>query len=174
MAILPTGWRHVRWARRSLQNERLGDMRRGRPMTDSMARAALGKGSLFSQATGDDLDDVLESAEEVSFEAGQIIFEQGDQRDGMFVILEGEVQIDVGGRFHRLRAGEFFGEMALLVPDARLATVRAMDPVRALHVSSGAFESFLLEHPRVAIGMLRALSLRLREVEQRIDAWMAP
>jgi|SRR5215217_7159632 len=139
-----------------------------------MARAALEKGSLFAQATSDDLDDVLQIAEEVSFGPAQVIFEEGDQRDGMFVILEGEVQIDVGGRFHRLRAGEFFGEMALLVPDTRLATVRAMDRVRALYISSGAFGSFLLEHPRVAIGMLRALSLRLREVEQRIDAWMAP
>src|SRR5215207_3898757 len=132
-------------------------------MTDPMARAALARGSLFAHATSDDLDDVLEIAEDVSFGTGQVIFEQGDQRDGMFLILEGEVQIDVGGRFHRLRAGEFFGEMALLVPDTRLATVRAMDPVRALQISSGAFESFLLEHPRVAIGMLKALSLRLRE-----------
>jgi hypothetical protein len=31
----------------------------------------------------------------------------------------------------------------------------------------------LLEHPRVAVGMLKALTLRLREVEL-IDAWMAP
>jgi CRP/FNR family cyclic AMP-dependent transcriptional regulator len=143
-------------------------------MSDSMARAALAKGSLFAQATTDDLDAVLGIAEEVSFEAEQTIFEQGNERDGMFVILEGEVQIDVGGRFHRLRTGEFFGEMALLISDTRLATARAVEPVRALHISPAAFESFLLDHPRVAIGMLRALSLRLREVEQRIDSWMAP
>jgi CRP-like cAMP-binding protein len=82
--------------------------------------------------------------------------------------------VDIGGRFHLLGPGDFFGEMALLVPDKRLATVRAVDPVKALHIPSEAFESFLFEHPHVAIGMLRALTLRLREAEQRIDAWMAP
>lgn len=91
----------------------------------------------------------------------------------MFVVLEGEVRVDIGGRFHVLGPGDFFGEMALLVPDKRLATARAVRPLKALHISSEAFESFLLDHPHVAIGMLRALTLRLREVEQRIDAWMA-
>jgi len=43
---------------------------------------------------------------------------------------------------------------------------------KALRISSEAFQAFLLEHPRVAIGMLQALTARLREVEQRIDAWM--
>ena len=143
-------------------------------MTDPSGRAALRNGTLFAEATDDDLGAVLGVAEEVSFEAGQVIFEQGDNREGMFVVLEGEAQVDVGGRFHRLRAGDFFGEMALLVPDKRLADVRAVERVRALRISSEAFESFLLDHPRIAVGMLRALSSRLREVEQRIDAWMAP
>ncbi|HZA39569.1 MAG TPA: cyclic nucleotide-binding domain-containing protein [Actinomycetota bacterium] len=143
-------------------------------MTDPTGRAALRNGTLFAEATDDDLGAVLGVAEEVSFEAGQVIFEQGDNREGMFVVLEGEAQVDVGGRFHRLRAGDFFGEMALLVPDKRLADVRAVERVRALRISSEAFESFLLDHPRIAVGMLRALSSRLREVEQRIDAWMAP
>lgn len=143
-------------------------------MTDPTGRAALRNGTLFAEATDDDLGAVLGVAEEVSFEAGQVIFEQGDNREGMFVVLEGEAQVDVGGRFHRLRAGDFFGEMALLIPDKRLADVRAVERVRALRISSEAFESFLLDHPRIAVGMLRALSSRLREVEQRIDAWMAP
>ena len=143
-------------------------------MTDPTGRAALRNGTLFAEATDDDLGAVLGVAEEVSFEAGQVIFEQGDNREGMFVVLEGEAQVDVGGRFHRLRAGDFFGEMALLVPDKRLADVRVVERVRALRISSEVFESFLLDHPRIAVGMLRALSSRLREVEQRIDAWMAP
>jgi CRP/FNR family transcriptional regulator, cyclic AMP receptor protein len=143
-------------------------------MTDVTAATALRKGRLFGEATDEDLDDVLSLAQEVSFGADEAIFEEGDERDGMFVVLEGEAELTIGGRFHRLKAGDFFGEMALLIPDKRLATVRAVEPVRALHVSPETFESFLLDHPRVAVGMLRALSLRLREVEQRVDAWMAP
>ncbi len=82
--------------------------------------------------------------------------------------------MDVGGRFQRLKTGDFSGEMAPLAPDKRMAAVRAVQPVRALKVPSEAFQSFLLEHPNVAVSMLKTLVLRLREVEQRMDAWMAP
>jgi CRP-like cAMP-binding protein len=143
-------------------------------MGDSLESAALRTSGLFADISDDDLGALITIGQEVSFDAGQAIFESGDQHDGMFIVLEGEAQVDVGGRFHRLKAGNFFGEMALLVPAKRMATVRAVEPVRALKLPSEAFQSFLLEHPVVAVSMLKALVVRLREVEQRLDAWMAP
>ncbi len=137
-----------------------------------VVRAALKHGVLFREIDDRALDGILEISREVSFGAGEAIFESGDPPNGMFVILEGEAQVDVGGRFHWLRAGDFFGEMALLASDTRMATVRAVEPVRALQVEADAFQSYLLEHPQVAVSMLRAVVLRLREVEHRIDAWM--
>jgi hypothetical protein len=95
-------------------------------MTEPSEGAVLRKGRLFTEATSEDLDAILELADEVTFEANQAIFEWGDTADGMFVVLEGEAQVEIGGRFHRLRPGDFFGEMALLVPDKRLETVRAV------------------------------------------------
>jgi CRP-like cAMP-binding protein len=123
---------------------------------------------------GRDLDEMRRIGREVSFGPGEAIFEAGDRADAMFVVLEGEAQVDVGGRFHRLRPGDVFGEMALLAPDRRMATVRAVEAVQALRVESEAFRSLLREHPELGVSLLRTLVLRLREVEQRIDAWMAP
>jgi CRP-like cAMP-binding protein len=143
-------------------------------MGESLETAALRTSGLFADIADDDLDALITIGQEVSFDAGQAIFESGDEHDGMFIVLEGEAQVDVGGRFHRLKAGNFFGEMALLVPAKRMATVRAVEPVRALKLPSEAFQSFLLDHPVVAVSMLKALVVRLREVEQRVDAWMAP
>jgi CRP/FNR family cyclic AMP-dependent transcriptional regulator len=137
-----------------------------------IARAALRNGILFRQIEDPALDGILQIGHEVSFGADETIFRTGDAPDGMYVVLEGEAQVDVGGRFHRLKAGDFFGEMALLSSDKRMATVRVVEPVRALHIQAEAFESYLLDHPQVAVSMLRAVVLRLREVEQRIDAWM--
>jgi CRP/FNR family transcriptional regulator, cyclic AMP receptor protein len=91
----------------------------------------------------------------------------------MYVIVNGEAQVDVGGRFHVLREGDFFGEMALLAPGKRMATVRAQNDVQALRISADEFRQFLAERPSVALSMMKVLALRLREVEQRIDAWMA-
>jgi CRP-like cAMP-binding protein len=143
-------------------------------MGESVESAALRTSGMFAGIADDDLEALITIGHEVSFEAEQTIFESGDQHDGMFIVLEGEAQVDVGGRFHRLKAGNFFGEMALLVPAKRMATVRAAEPVRALKIPSEAFQAFLLEHPAVAVSMLKALVVRLREVEQRVDAWMAP
>lgn len=121
-----------------------------------------------------DLDELTGIGHEVSFGPGEVIFEAGDRADALFVVLEGEAQVEVGGRFHRLRHGDIFGEMALISPDKRLATVRAVEPVRAKRIEADAFDSLLREHPEVGMFLLRTLVLRLREVEQRIDAWMAP
>lgn len=140
-------------------------------MSDNVG-AALKNGVLFGGIQDSDLDAILQISHEVSFQPREAIFETGDAPNGMFVVLEGEAQVDVGGRFHRLKAGDFFGEMALLAPDKRMATVRAVEAVKALQIEADAFERFLLDHPQVAVSMLRAVVHRLREVEQRIDAWM--
>jgi CRP/FNR family cyclic AMP-dependent transcriptional regulator len=126
---------------------------------------------LFAELGSSDIEVLLDAGEPVSFSAGEAIFETGDQGDAMYVILGGETQVDVGGRLHVLRAGDFFGEMALLAPGKRMATVRARDEVRALRISADRFREFT-ERPGVALSMMKVLVLRLREVEQRIDAWM--
>jgi CRP-like cAMP-binding protein len=128
---------------------------------------------LFAGFAPDDADALFGAGETVSFPSGKAIFEIGDHADAMYVILSGEAQVDVGGRFHVLRAGDFFGEMALLAPGKRMATVRADGDVQALRISAERFQEFLVQRPKVALSMMKALVLRLREVEQRIDAWMA-
>jgi CRP-like cAMP-binding protein len=120
-----------------------------------------------------DFQALLDVGHEVSFAPDQSIFEDGDRADAMYIVLDGEAQVDVGGRFHRLRRGAIFGEMALLAPDRRMATVRTVESVRALKVPVNEFRTLLLARPQIGLSMLRLLALRLREVEQRVDAWMA-
>ena len=122
---------------------------------------------------GRDLAEIRRIGKEVSFEPGEAIFEAGDRADAIFVVLEGEAQVDVGGRFHRLGPGDVFGEMAVIAPDKRMATVRAADAVRAVRVDGDAFRALAHDHPELEDTVLRTMVLRLREVEQRIDAWLA-
>jgi len=134
---------------------------------------ALQNTRLFGELSSEDLQGVLQVGQPVTFEPNQAIVEEGDVADGMYVITGGEARVDVGGRFHILKAGDFFGEMALIAPGRRMATVKAVEAVEALRIPAEDFQSFLLQHPSLALSMLRAMVLRLREVEQRIDAWMA-
>jgi CRP-like cAMP-binding protein len=89
----------------------------------------------------------------------------------MFLVLEGEAQVDVGGRFHPLRSGDVFGEMALLTPDRRMATVRAVEPVRALKAQADVVRSLLLEHPELgSTENARPAPARGRAVDRRLVA----
>ena len=134
---------------------------------------ALRNAPFFAGLAPSDLDGILAVGQLVSFEPGQLMVEQGDAGDGMYIITSGAAEVDVGGRFHRLTTGNFFGEMALVSSGKRMATVKAVEPVEALKIPSDGFQAFLQAHPAVALSMLRAVVERLREVEQRIDAWMA-
>jgi CRP-like cAMP-binding protein len=141
-------------------------------MTDPIQRDALRTG-IFAGVDDDDVDGILAEARAVTFEADQPIFEAGDSGDAMFIVTDGEARVDVGGRFHILKVGQVFGEMALIAPGPRMATVRAVTSLAALRIDADDFQAFLLEHPKVSLSLLKAVVLRLREVEQRIDAWMA-
>jgi CRP-like cAMP-binding protein len=128
---------------------------------------------IFAGLAPEDLEALGHAGEAVSFDAGSTLFETGDAADAMFVITDGEAKVQVGGRFHILKAGDMVGEMAVLAPGTRMATVTAESDVRALRVPEDAFQRFLLNHPAVALSIMKQLVIRLREVEQRIDAWMA-
>ena len=128
---------------------------------------------LFAGLDQADADGILQAGERLSYPAGETIFETGDRGDAMFVIASGEARVDVGGRFHVLKPGDFFGEMALLAPGPRMATVKAESDVEAIKIGAERFQAFLVEHPAVSLSMMKQLVVRLREVEQRIDAWMA-
>jgi CRP-like cAMP-binding protein len=133
---------------------------------------ALQRTPLFAGLDPDDLQKILGCGERVSFQPGQAIVERGDPGDAMYIIASGAAEVDVGGRFHRLEGGDFFGEMAVLAGKRREATVRAVEPVAALRIPADGFQSFLLENPKVAVGMLRSLVERLREVQDRLDTWI--
>ena len=128
---------------------------------------------LFAGLTTEDVDGIVRVGEPVTFEPDRAIFESGDDGDAMYVITDGEAKVNVGGRFHVMKVGEVFGEMALLAPGKRMATVEAGTALSALRIPAEAFQDFLLDHPRAALSIMKQLVVRLREVEQRIDAWMA-
>lgn len=128
---------------------------------------------IFAGLDDADVDGLLGTAHPLAFGAGEAIFDAGDRGDGMFVVTSGEARVDVGGRFHLLKPGDFFGEMAVIAPGPRMATVKAVTDVETLKIDADDFQAFLLAHPKVALSILKAVVLRLREVEQRIDAWMA-
>jgi CPA2 family monovalent cation:H+ antiporter-2 len=142
-------------------------------MSESATAAnALRSSPFFAELPDEAIEEILSVAQPASFGPGQAIVEEGDAGDGMYIVVGGTAEVDVGGRFHRLKPGEFFGEMALITASKRLATVKATEAVEALKISADDFRALLHQRPEIAIAMLQAVVQRLREVEQRVDAWM--
>ena len=140
---------------------------------DQLELEALRSTPFFADLDRGDLESVLRIGRRVQFEPGRAIVERGDRSDGMYVVLDGRAQVDVGGRYHDLKAGSFIGEMALIQGGRRGATVKAVEAVEALMITAEDFRTFLLEHPSVAVTMLETVVKRLSEIQQRVEAWMS-
>lgn len=118
---------------------------------------------LFEGLSDAGLERLAACAAELETEPGQILALEGDPGSGMFVVLDGTVSVEMRGGFHtELERGNFFGEVALLVPDAsRVARVRAATRVRCLTVPRDDFLALVESEPSLALRMLRELARRL-------------
>jgi voltage-gated potassium channel len=76
----------------------------------------------------------------------QAIVRRGEPADAMFVIMEGEVEVEVEPAV-RLGKGQFFGEMGLLFDTTRNATVTALDETRLLVLDRADFDRLMRQHP---------------------------
>jgi CRP/FNR family transcriptional regulator, cyclic AMP receptor protein len=130
---------------------------------------ALRKVRFFEELTDDDLSRVAKVGQRRSYAAGDALVERDSDRGGLFVILSGGAQVEVGGAVHDLASGDFFGEMALLGHTRRSASVTATEPVEALVIETIYFDPFLIQNPSVAVAILHGVVERLREVQERVD-----
>jgi CRP-like cAMP-binding protein len=120
----------------------------------------------------DERERFLAHAKVVRFDPGQVVIERDQPSRAMYVVTRGTARVDVGGRYHDLKRGALLGEMGLLSSKPRMRTVTALEGFEALEIEAADLDAFLRENPGVAIGMLKIIAERLREVEERLDAWM--
>jgi CRP-like cAMP-binding protein len=120
---------------------------------------------LFAELPDESLQALAQIATEVEVPAGQVLIRPYDPGLGMFVVEEGKVVVELHhGREVELGPDEFFGELALLVPEGvRAARVRAETDVRCLAIGREDFARLLEEEPRIAVAMLPVLARRLSD-----------
>lgn len=114
-----------------------------------------------------------ESTSCIKVEAGKTIFRQGDQGDGMYLVLEGEVEIchesgDERSRIAVLGANDFFGEMALLTGSPRSSTVVALSNVKLAHLKLTDFLNTVSSKPELGLFIIQTLISRLRATNSAI------
>ncbi|MDK9721923.1 MAG: cyclic nucleotide-gated ion channel/potassium channel family protein [Rhodospirillales bacterium] len=97
---------------------------------------------------------------------GERLVRKGDPADAMFLIVSGEVEVDVGDMPKRLKTGDFFGEIALLEKTTRTATVRAVSTCQLLALEVDDFERLLDSHPELKDTIRKVAVQRLSEIER--------
>lgn len=140
--------------------------------------AVLSGSSLFDMLSNEELAAVAQLASEVRVDAGQVLFEEGQLGDSVFVLAQGEVEVvrrDTTGTprcIATLGPQQFFGEMSLIDKEYRSATIKARTACELLHLSSEKLTAFRRLHRDgftfIVINIARMLSARLRDANTRL------
>jgi CRP-like cAMP-binding protein len=124
---------------------------------------------LFTGLKKRDLSKVANTLKELSFPAGAVVTEEGSSDSRFYVIAEGEARVTVNGRRRNtLRAGDYFGEIALIDGGPRSATITSETPLRTYSLAPWNFKPLLKENPDIAYNILVEMCKRLRNVEKSI------
>jgi len=101
--------------------------------------------------------------------AGTRIFREGDARDNMYAVVDGEIDLWVGDRHvETVGPGGLFGEMALIEKSNRVATAVARTDAKIVPVNEQRFLFLIQQTPHFALHVMRVLSDRLRRMDERL------
>jgi len=99
---------------------------------------------------------------------GESIVREGDPGNAFYVILDGQVRVDPPkGSSATLKAGDSFGEMALLDGAPRSADITAGSEVTVMVIGRAAFQKLLRSEPQMVTVLLRTLASRLRAAQEQ-------
>jgi hypothetical protein len=129
---------------------------------------------LFAGLSGDELAALAQITLEQEYQADEVLFEEGQPPDHLYIIVSGKVEV-----FHRvgeherpvayLGEKECVGEMAILDDEPRSASVKAVEPTLVLKVDRESFRELILERPQISFAIFKILSGRLRHKQLEAD-----
>lgn len=128
----------------------------------------LTKVPLFAYLRTDQLSRLAPLLEPVAWPKGVRVFDMGDMGLEMYILTSGRIGISVDPDLDRhvfiaeLKAGDALGEMALIDNEPRSASAHVLEDTQALALDKEKLNGLLMSYPELGIGMLRALSQRLR------------
>lgn len=131
----------------------------------TIERVILLKGvDMFSRTSEDVLAEIAGVLEEVEAPKGQVIFEKGEMGDSLYIIVDGRVRVHDGDTtIGELGERDIFGELALLDPEPRFASISALTDVRLFRLDREAFSELMAGNIEIVRGVLHVLCQRLRE-----------
>jgi CRP-like cAMP-binding protein len=120
---------------------------------------------LFDGCSDEELRRIAQMADEIAVPAGYVLVYEGDWGNEVFVVAEGEALVTVGGRtLAVLGASGVIGELAVLNPAPRTATVTASTAMRFFVFDRDSFEALMEEFPLIARRTMTNVAARFQEI----------
>lgn len=128
----------------------------------------------FHGITEDEIQKIFDKSNERKYSRGTIIFREGEETDGVYLVTEGLIKaykMSLDGREKTLAIftrGDILGEMTLFDNSLRSATVEALQASSVMVIPRHDFERLLKEIPALAMNVIRVLADRLRQADEEI------
>ena len=124
---------------------------------------------LFAECTKAELKSLARHTADITAEPDQVLIKEGQGAYDFFVIVSGEAEVSREGRVvAHLQDGDYFGELGLLAPALRDATVTARAAMELIVLAQWDFEQALAEAPGMTRRLLTGMAHRLRQLDQRL------
>lgn len=126
---------------------------------------------IFAELPDDLLAELAALLREEEYEAGAPVLRKGELGTSMYIVAQGRLNAHDGARtLNELPERSVFGEMAMLDPEPRSASVTALDDSLLLRLDTGPFYELMADRGEVALGIIHLLARRLRNLVDEIRA----
>ena len=133
--------------------------------------ARLGNVPLFRSCSRQDLRRIARLADYDAAKSGEVIVREGRRGNELYVIVSGEAEVSRGDEaVATLTAGDYFGELAVLRPAPRTATVTATTDIELLIVTARELAILLNDVPLFARKLLSGMAGRIQDSDARDHA----
>ena len=125
---------------------------------------------IFRELRDDFLVRLASVMDELSFPNNHTIFTEGQEGRSLYILVSGTVKVHLAEReLARLEQGACFGEMSLFDAEPRSASVTTLEKCECLMLTQMQLYDAIDETPGVAINIIRLLSRRIRELNQKLN-----
>lgn len=109
--------------------------------------------------------------DELAFPTNHTIFTKGQEGRSLYVVVSGKVRVHIDEQeLVQLEQGACFGEMSLFDAEPRSASVTTLMPSECLVLTQQQLYEAIEETPGIAVNIIRLLSRRIRELNQKVNA----
>lgn len=125
---------------------------------------------IFKELRDDFLVRLASVMDELSFPTNHTIFTEGQEGRSLYIVVSGTVRVHIGDReLAKLSQGTCFGEMSLFDAEPRSASITTVERCDCLMLTQQQLYDAIDETPGIAVNIIRLLSRRTRELNQKLN-----